>query len=197
MYKLNPMRYQNVRQVGLGICTGIILTLVVFTQLSISFANTTLKAPPPLLAPPDPSGYTKQPVDNPNLTVSDGPRVQLNSAVSDRYFEAESYQIDSKPEIAADEEWYSILNSVIYTASDHTLLVSVTQPSKAALAEARPLGDKEIRLGSGSLAWVSTDMGGEFPTRVIFFEDDLIITVASQLPLDNVQEIANNIEFKP
>ncbi len=74
--------------------------------------------------------------------------------------------------------------------------MTTARPSPEAARESWVLGDETIQLADGSLAWVSTDKPGETPNRLVIVKDDLIITVASDLPIETIQELASQIVVK-
>jgi hypothetical protein len=95
-----------------------------------------------------------------------------------------------------DSVEFSVLASVRYSGSGHIVLVTTARPSPEAARLPWVLGDETIQLADGSSAWVSTNQPGETPNRLVMLRDDLIITVASDLPIETVQELVSQIVVK-
>lgn len=87
----------------------------------------------------------------------------------------------------------TILSSIKYTSTRGDILVTTTKPSVAAAAKSLYLGEREIKLANGMTAWVTAYTHGEFPNRVLFIDSDLIITVASNLSIGDVQNYAAEV----
>lgn len=69
---------------------------------------------------------------------------------------------------------------------------ATAQPSPGALRLMAAPGEQAIRLGETN-AWLSTNMGGDFPSRVPFIQEDLIVTVAGDLPPEKLQDLAEQV----
>lgn len=104
---------------------------------------------------------------------------------------------------------FAILASIKYALPAGEVLVTTTKPSVAVTHYKLDLGSQEITLANGLAAWVSqpdeysggnlvtaADKALYFPNRVIWAQGDLLITVASPLPLERVQELAAEVVMK-
>ncbi|HET90311.1 MAG TPA: hypothetical protein ENN99_06185 [Chloroflexi bacterium] len=156
-------------------------------------------APIPLLAPPSSEGYEQLPadvVDTPISAPDDRPVAYLAQPPSGL---AQSLAVNfpnTDDWSSSDSVEFFVLASVRYSGSGHIILVTTARPSPEAARESWVLGDETIQLADGSLAWISTDKPGETPNRLVIVKDDLIITVASDLPIETIQELASQIVVK-
>jgi len=167
------------------------------TQVQASGDATKLEAPPPLLALPDPVGYERLSSDDAQIVADDGrPIAQFRQAPLEFAESVEMYLPEMKPWEDPELEAYAVLSSVRYSGSGHTILVTTARPSPGALRRAVAPGEQAIQLAGGSAAWLSTKMGGAFPNRVLFIQDDLIVTVASDLSPERLQELAEQVEIR-
>lgn len=91
---------------------------------------------------------------------------------------------------------FTILSSIKYTSATGDILVTTTKPSSAAAAKSLLLGAREIKLANNVTAWATEYSHGDYPNRVIFVYEELIITVASSLPIDEVQSFAAHVQVK-
>lgn len=109
-----------------------------------------------------------------------------------------------------EEISYEIISSTRYRGNGHTIFVTTARPSPGAakfkqyfghpdkLADGTPVGVKidcesPDAQTSGIYSCVS---GSSTPNQVQFMRGNLIITVASDLPLDQVKELARNASLK-
>ncbi|MGI0016969.1 MAG: hypothetical protein ACREBU_26400, partial [Nitrososphaera sp.] len=150
---------------------------------------------PPLLAPPSGEGYKPQAVMN-KITASDGrPVAQLDSPPAN-LAQAISVNLPDRPgnrAIADSDVYYEVLSSIKYEGNGHVLLVTTARPSPAAAQQLTAFGDQTIQLTNGKTAWITMNLPGDVPNRVVFVEDDLIITVVSDLPIQEVQVLATQV----
>lgn len=113
-------------------------------------------------------------------------------------------------EYTNDEISFGILSTLKYTLPDGDVLVSTGLPNPRMLQHKLYLGQQAITLANGTPAWASK-MEEEyegiglvtaahkdlyFPNRVTFVQGDLLITVASALPMERVQELAAEVVLK-
>jgi len=152
-------------------------------------------APPPLI-PPGQMGYANWRSDK-AIAAPDGrsvaqlaqPPVSITQAIATNF-------PDIRPEQDATTVSYTILASVRYTGNGHTVLVTTARPSPAAAQETAVFGNKTVKLVDGSTAWVTTGIPGDIPNQVVLVKDNLIITVAGDLPLNDLQTLAGDIAIK-
>lgn len=174
-----------------------LLGVAVSSMGAVSAGQTKPEAPPPLLAPPDTTGYEQLSSGAAPITAKDNRRIaQFRQTPAEYAGPVEVYL----PQISGWEdktvEAYAVLASVRYSGSGHTVLVTTAQPSPGAMRREVVLGDQMIQLAGSTKAWLSTDMGGEFPNRILFSQDGLLVTVASDLPPATLQELAALVELK-
>ncbi len=160
------------------------------------------QAPPPLLAPPDSDGYERQSSSDAPITADDGrPVAQFRQPPAGF---AESVEV-SLPEMKAwgdaESEAYAVLASVRYSGPAGEILVTTARPSPGALhgGWVSTLGEQNeqgLKLAGRTKVWLFTDMGGDFPNRLLFMHGDLVITVAGSQPPATLQELAEQVEIK-
>jgi hypothetical protein len=155
--------------------------------------------PPPLLAPPGQEGaYTPRPGAQPIAAPDARPVAQLAAPVADLPNLAVSFPV-SEAQAAGEgaaRVAFEVLASVQYTGSGGRVLVTTARPSPAALQQPLGLGNKTIRLANGTTAWVTEGSRADLPNRVVFTVDDLIITVAGDLPLARLVALAAEVVMK-
>lgn len=90
---------------------------------------------------------------------------------------------------------FEILTSVRYSGNGHELIITTARPSEAAAKQALILGDRAVQLGDGSEAWISNDRRPfpDTPNEVVLVRDGLIITIASDLSLDELTGLATGV----
>jgi hypothetical protein len=148
--------------------------------------------------PPGLVAYTA--VHEGEITSPDGRPVAMLNDNSARLFEEISVyfsdnnttSVDSQPEAIT----FLILSSVKYSVNNNDTLVTTTQPSHAISTRSVLLGAREVELSNGVTAWATEFTHDEFPNRVIFLDDNLLITVASVLPIEEVQRLATDVIVK-
>lgn len=97
---------------------------------------------------------------------------------------------------SASQISYSIIASVRATINGHAVLVTTTRPSAAAAQQATSLGNRTVKLANGTTAWATDGTPGGLPNRVVWVEDDFIITVASDLPTGEIENLATKVIVK-
>ena len=176
---------------------GLVLLIGLVGTVAVGAVEPKPEAPPPLLAPPDPVGYERQSSSDVPIVADDGrPVAQFSQPPAEFSESVEVYLPEMKPWEDPEEEAYAVLASVRYSGSGGTILVTTAQPSPGALRQIEAPGEQAIRLAGETDAWLSTDMGGDFPNRVLFIQDDLIVTVAGDLPPAELQELAEQVVIK-
>ena len=178
-----------------------VMLLIVGLVLLVGFVGTVAvgavepkpEAPPPLLAPPDSVNYEQQPSSDAPVVADDGrPIAQLRQPPAEFAESVEVYLPEMKPWEDPEAEAYAVLASVRYVGSEGAVLVTTAQPSPGALRLMAAPGEQALQLRETE-AWLSTDMGGDFPNRVLFVREDLIVTVAGDLPPEKLQELAEQV----
>lgn len=97
-----------------------------------------------------------------------------------------------------EEISFALRSMVRYRGGGRTVLVLLTESSPgAAQREPVTLGDRTITLADGREAWVSTHPNWPQGNAVITVVDRYIVTVASDLPLEEVQKLANGVVVLP
>ncbi len=168
--------------------SGVVLLITAMIVLAGSLGTiavnaVTLKpeAPPPLLAPPESVTYERLSPGDALLGADDGrPIAQLRRPPAE-FGTVEVYLPKMQPWDDPKTEAYAVLASVRYAGSGGAILVTTAQPSPGARHLMTMPGEHRIQLGETE-AWLSMDMGGDFPNRVRWIQDGLIITVAGDLP---------------
>jgi len=201
---IRTARFRTLSLLGLILLLGLGAVVVRASGLFIAVQDPERLARPvapiPLLAPPSSEGYEQLPAGVVDTSISapdDRPVAYLAQPPSglDQSLAVNFPNINDWS--SSDSVEFFVLASVRYSGSGHTVLVTTARPSPEAARESWVLGDETIRLADGSLAWVSTDKPGETPNRLVMVnEDDLIITVASDLPIETIQELASQIVVK-
>ena len=143
---------------------------------------------PPLLAPPGQTDYLQQDAariiapDNRPIAQFAKPPADLSQSIAVNLPDVQPAQ--------SGVVSYAILASIQYRGNGHTTLVTTARPSPAAAKQAMALGNQTIQLADGSTAWATTGMFGDAPNQVVFVRSDLIITIAGDLPIDTLKDLA-------
>lgn len=152
-----------------------------------------------LTIPPPSATYVEMPVDSVSVS-NDRPIALLNSGAA-KFAESSSTfvpDLSQRSEYKPAEVSIRILSSVKYTSAKQEIIVTVAKPSAAALSRLMYLGERELKLANGVQAWV-TETGNtedQYPNRILFLHNDLIITVAgtSALSIEQLASVALNVE---
>lgn len=151
---------------------------------------------PPQLAPPGQTGYTNQPAKAVITAPDKRPVAQFAAPPVDL---AQGLAVNfphSRPEQDSTIVAFAILASVRYTGNGQTVLVTTARPSSAAAQQPISLGNQTIKLDDGSTAWAMTGIPTDTPNQVVFLRNDLIITVASDLPINVLRDLAGQVIIK-
>lgn len=149
------------------------------------------EAPPPLLAPPDSVFYSSIPSgDIPNRPIA-----RLRQVPSDINPEAEIHLPEIRPWEDPNQEGYAVLSSLRYSGDGVSVVLTLAEPSPGAFQQLNRLGEEKVELPDQGIAWLSRDMGGDYPNRILFQQNNLIITVAGNLPPDRLIELAQQVEI--
>lgn len=154
-------------------------------------------APPPLIPPGELNYEQLQPGSN--IVARDG-RPIARLAVTPSGLSAGLAV--SAPEIRSavppenpTGDWYTILATVRYTGSGHTVVVTTARPSVSVAQQQVYLGDP-VELVPGSMAYVRNGVRGSLPIQVVVIKGDLIVTVAGDLPIDRIKAMAAQVTIK-
>lgn len=148
-----------------------------------------VEALPPLLAPPDQEAYVPHGQGQP--IISSNPVAYLTAIPSWSTEESLSLIPETGNRSPAMVE-FVVYSAVKYTGGGNTILVTASEPSPGANSDGLILGEKVTRLSNGKTAWISTKPG-ETPNVVITRENNLVITVAGNLPASEVEEYATEV----
>ncbi len=88
---------------------------------------------------------------------------------------------------------FTVLSSLKYAIGTHQVFVTTTRPSAAAAQRPLSLGNETVQLANGTMAWIATNVSPEAPNQVVFTQDDLIITIAGDLPVGELRGLATRI----
>jgi hypothetical protein len=146
----------------------------------------------PRLAPPDNVPYLAHGGSQP-VKAPDGRPVAQLASTPPNLAQAVAVNFPDGPADAAGEVAFRVLSSIRYTGSGHTVLVTTARPSAAALQETISLGNQTVRMSDGSTGYIGTGMPGNLSNQLAWVKDDLIITLASDLPIDNLKQLAASI----
>lgn len=96
----------------------------------------------------------------------------------------------------ADQVSFRIISSIKYSGEKGWVTVTVAKPSSAASAQGFLLGDQEVTLANGITAWATNDKNSDGSNQVAFVQDDLVISVISDLSVIDIQELSDQITIK-
>ncbi|MBA3944355.1 MAG: hypothetical protein H0X37_07305 [Herpetosiphonaceae bacterium] len=148
--------------------------------------------PVPRLAPPDSVAFTAKSVGA-SIKSPDGRAVAQLRTAPRTLSQSVAADFPAGPATSAGEFAFTVLSSIRYTGSGHTVLVTTARPSAAAARETLSLGNKIVQLGDGSTAYALTKMSGSTPNQLAWVKGDLIITIASDLPIDTLKPLADTV----
>jgi hypothetical protein len=151
--------------------------------------------PPPLVLPPDAQYNTLQPNEKP-ANPTGRPIAQLSVIPADlegsiaeevnRHAGQPGDPTDAPGAIA-----YQVLSSVRYQGNGHTVYVTTARASRAAEAQGISLGNTEVTLSNGSVAYVSKLPGTQ--SQVVWRKDGVLITVAGDVASDELVTVASGV----
>jgi hypothetical protein len=98
--------------------------------------------------------------------------------------------------IVEENVGFVILATIRYSGEKGTIAISTSRPTLAASSLPVSLGDLEVKLNDGTTAWTTIQGAGDLPNRVVFVRNKLIITIAGNLPVDELLGYANQITIK-
>lgn len=165
-----------------------------------STPNPATEAPPlslPPLIPPTLEEYVKQPLNVP-ITARD--RRPVGKLVNPPGKLAQEIYVNLPPDTKTfepDVVAFKVRSSVRYVGNGHIVVVTTAVPSPAAAKLLTNLGNQEVQLPNGSTAFATDGLSTDTPNRLVFKRGNLIITVASDLPIDQIKGLAANVDTNP
>jgi len=150
----------------------------------------------PSLIPPDQSLFAPQAVAEPVVVPDGWPIAEFATLPSG----LQALAVYVPPILHAsrpDEVAFVHLGSVRYTVSGHPIFVTTYRPSTAAASRILGLGNQTVHLRNGSVAWIKTGLSpegrGGATNDVVQMHSGLLITVASDLPVAQLQMMAADV----
>ncbi|MCC6191848.1 MAG: hypothetical protein IT318_22695 [Anaerolineales bacterium] len=144
------------------------------------------------ISPPDAVSFTdltgrevEAPFEHPVAVLNDQAAGDFDKVMA-HFLDLYSPSAQPRP----DEIAFVILAEIKYSSSQEDVLVTTTLPSTAASSQSLVLGDKEVTLANGRTAWTTEFDHGEYPNRILYIDGELIVTVASHLPMAEVERYA-------
>jgi hypothetical protein len=152
---------------------------------------------PPLLIPPDPGALSQQvQLLDEGIASPDGRPVAQLSNPSKEIAGLIYVDFPDIANIVEEELGFVVLASVKYSGDKGTIIISTSRPTLAMSPLAVALGDKEIKLSDGTTAWLRVHDSGDFPNSIVFVRDTLIITIAGDLPVGQILQLATQVTIK-
>jgi hypothetical protein len=158
-----------------------------------SVVNEPVLVPPPFL-PSD--GEPFQDTRGSAITSNDGRKIAQIETWSKTGFEEVAVSLPDIETFDDKDIAYQIIATVRYQKQENIIIVTTTQPSEQALQEEVVLGEEAVTLANGQIAWTSQKIPGDTPNQIVWTSDELIITVASNLPLAEFMEYADLVVLK-
>lgn len=144
----------------------------------------------PLLIPPSKEMYTAVSLEE-NIQTPDSRPVAMLATNEDKIKDIAVYFPELSDSAGQEQVSFQILASFLYGMDGFDLIVSTSRPSSATTSYSLGLGNSPIMLRNGAEGWLITDIASkDTPNRIVFIEDDLIITVTGNAPLDQLEEAA-------
>lgn len=149
---------------------------------------------PPMLAPPGTDGYVEQSARERITAMDERPVAQLRDPAAAGVGASLAVNFPDL-QLTGDEDtiYYTVLASIRYSGEKHTVLVTTARPSADAAQIPTAFGSETIRLANGQSAWASEGSPGDLPNKVVLLQGDLIITIAGDLDLQNLSELAAQV----
>lgn len=157
--------------------------------------NLDISLPPPLLQTSDQGSFAVHAGPLPVRAPDRRPVAQLSKPPAALEGQVLALFSPLAPPAAADEIAYDMLATVDYQGSAR-LLITTSQPSEAAAKHPMLLGHKTLAFGAGRQAWqITAEVNPDLPHQIVWTEGKLIITVASDLPLKELLELAETVQI--
>ncbi|MFT7587749.1 MAG: hypothetical protein ACI9EW_004193 [Cellvibrionaceae bacterium] len=107
------------------------------------------------------------------------------------------YLPDSSVSIEDNLVAFQVLSSIKYTLeNDLSFQITVALPSKAAAQRNLILGNNQITLSNGTNAGVTFMEKEPYPNQVMFIDEDRIITINGNAPMEMLIEISSNLDLR-
>lgn len=148
--------------------------------------------PLPILIPADDEGYILQQAGKP-IVAPDGRQVAKLINIPAEL--SQSVEVRLPKLVALDEAQvgFALTSIVRYKGNGHSLYVTMTKPTNAALTKNLGLGSQEVVLANGEKWWYSGNIPGAVSGQFITRRGNLLITLASDLSMDKLQALAENL----
>ena len=151
--------------------------------------------PVPALRSLSPDGYTPHRLGA-LVRHADGRPVAQLSALPPQTQAVET-MLPSASEPKPGELSFVHLATARYTVAGHHVLVTTYRPSPAVAQHVLLLGQTTVSLADGSLAWITRGLDPRYPggptSQVVQVRGDLLVTVTSDLPPDQLKSWAGSI----
>jgi len=91
---------------------------------------------------------------------------------------------------------FKILTSIKQTINGKAVYITTARPNGVAKQRPLALGNNTVTLRNGTTAYTITNGPNDTPNAVTWAQDDLIITVAGGLPINQLQDLAAQVVLK-
>lgn len=155
-----------------------------------------MRVPAPFLAPPQDSDYTTQVCPCGPIVPDPGQPLAQLIPPPPQYSQTIAVFFNTAPTFGPGEIGFAILSAIKYEGSGHTVLVTLSELSEAAVQQGAEYGDQSVQLPDGTPAQAQGDMDagdGLSVNQVVFPRGSYMITVAADLPLDQVIALAGTV----
>lgn len=144
------------------------------------------------IAPPEESDYLEHPVELPLESATTKPIARLSNTDSVQNMSIREADI---PEFTdPDAVSFLVFYTIRYELNDGTVYLSTSTPSPAALEKNLGFGGEVAHLENGLEVWLDANIDSDVtPNAVSFIDDDLIITLAGNVSLERLQELAAQV----
>jgi hypothetical protein len=146
---------------------------------------------PLLIAPTEESEYLEHPVDlSLESTAKPIARLSKIESVQNMWVREADKPEFTDPEAISFLVYYTIR----YQLNDGTVYLSTSTPSPVALEKNLGFGGEVAHLDNGLEVWLDANIDSDVtPNTVSFIDDDLIITLAGDLSMERLQELAAQV----
>lgn len=146
---------------------------------------------PLLIAPTEESEYLEYPIDLPlESTAKPMARLSKIESVQNMWVREADKPEFTDPEAISFLVYYTIR----YQLHDGTVYLSTSSPSPAALEKTLGFGGEVAHLDNGLEVWLDANIDSDItPNAVSFIDGDLIITLAGDLSMERLQDLAAQV----
>lgn len=141
------------------------------------------------------AGYSYEVAASAELVADDGRPVALLTADGVADPEVHFPRNETQRFVDSGEIAFSDLAAVRYAVEGYDLYVMTIQPSPAAAEHPILLGGKTVVLDDGSKAYATMTVPSATPHQVISYKDGLLIALVSDMPVDMMVELSNELEI--